>query len=344
MDLITQGLLGAAIAQAGWRKNLGRGAIVAGTLFGLMPDFDVISNIWGTWSGMVHHRGFTHSIFFAPLMAPGMGLLCWKLSKEHGSKFQWMHLIFWALLTHPLLDVFTSYGTQLLAPLDRTRFALDGVSIVDPMYTLPLLVALILAWRWRARPERGQHAARLALLFTTLYLLAGFLLARDTRHIAIAQLETMDLPPMERVRATPTFANLLAWRVVAKDEQKNIHVGFISRVTPTEIPFETLSYRDSPLIAKAMEDERAQIFYWFADDYIHWRVEEDGEQTHLFMDDMRYGSMVKPTMAMWSARVSFDEAGEVATVARTQKRPSDIGEQLSELWRLIREGTSPRKP
>lgn len=339
MDILTQGILGAAIAEAGWRKDLGRGAIFAGILFGLVPDFDVISGLWGEWTSMVHHRGFTHSIFFAPLMAAPAGYLFWKINRQRGKATAWMHLIFWVLLTHPLLDVFTVYGTQLLSPVSDTRFALDGVSIIDPLYTFPLIGTLLVARIWQDRPDRGRRAAQIMLALTTLYLGLGYIVASSTKEQARQQLVEREYPKIERIRAMPTFANLLLWRVVAKDERGDIHIGMVSRAHPTPVPFQTVKQIESPLVEKALKDERAQIFTWFADEYIHYRVEEKPPHTHLYLDDMRYGGIRKPTRAMWSARATFDSENKLLDISRTQQRPREMGAEFSELWRMIWEGT-----
>ena len=341
MDILTQGILGAAIAEAGWRKDLGRGAIFAGILFGLVPDFDVLSRIWGEWTSVVHHRGFTHSVFFAPLMAGPMGYLFWRINKRRGEKTAWMHMIFWVLLTHPLLDVFTSYGTQLLTPVSDRRFALDGVSIIDPIYTFPLIGALIIARIWKDKPMRGRRAAQITLAFTTLYLGLGYMVAESTKEKAREELVAKEYPKIERMRAMPTFANLLLWRIVAKDEQGDIHVGMVSRVAPNDVPFQTIKRTESPLVDKTMKDERAQIFHWFADEYIHWRIEEQPTETHVFMDDMRYGGIREPAKAMWSAKATYTKGKDekLLDVTRTQRRPSDPGAEFGELWRMIWEGT-----
>jgi inner membrane protein len=343
MDILTQGILGAAIAEAGWRKDLGRGAIFAGILFGLVPDFDVISGLWGEWTSMVHHRGFTHSIFFAPLMAAPAGYLFWRINKRRGEATAWMHMLFWVLLTHPLLDVFTSYGTQLLTPVSDTRFALDGVSIIDPLYTFPLIGALIVARLWQDKPDRGRRAAQVMLTLTTLYLGLGYLVAESTKEQAREQLVQREYPKIERMRAMPTFANLLLWRIVAKDERGDIHVGLVSRAQPTPVPFQTVKKLESPLIDKTLKDERAQIFTWFADEYIHYRIEEKPPHTLVYLDDMRYGGIQKPAQAMWSARATYDEENKLLDVSRTQRRPRDVGAEFGELWRMIWEGTEQKK-
>ncbi len=340
MDLITQGILGAAVAEAGWRHKLGKGAILAGILFGLMPDFDVISSLWGPWASIVHHRGFTHSIFFAPLMAPIGGYVAWRLSKRRGELTSWMHCAFWALLTHPLLDVFTVYGTQLLTPLDNTRFSLDGVSIIDPLYTFPLLFALILAWFFKTKPRLGQRITQAALILTTLYLGLGYMTAQNARQATQTQLERADVIT-SRVRATPTMANLVLWRVFAEDTQGDLHAGLYSVTKKNDITFHTKKHLESTLIERALLDRRAQLFKWFAQDWVSYRVEESASQTILYMDDARYGGVLDPLKSMWGAKITFDEELNVVNVERVNYRgrnTDDLGDEIDALWKGITEG------
>ena len=91
---------------------------------------------------MVAHRGITHSIFFLPLLAPVLGEIAHRFDKKY-NRWLWTHLAFWALITHPLLDWQTAYGTQLLYPFSSHRFALDAVGIIDLFYTVPLIVAVV---------------------------------------------------------------------------------------------------------------------------------------------------------------------------------------------------------
>jgi membrane-bound metal-dependent hydrolase YbcI (DUF457 family) len=129
MDSITQSLLGAVVAQAGFRRTLGGRAVVAGAVLGAVPDLDVVAGLFGPYANWLHHRGVTHSIFFGPIAGPlfGWGLWCffrWRAPRRGEPETRsspeqlraWIWLSIFALFTHPLIDLFTSYGTQLLAP------------------------------------------------------------------------------------------------------------------------------------------------------------------------------------------------------------------------------------
>ena len=133
MDTVTQIVLGATIAEAGFRHKLGIKSLLFGGFCGWLPDIDIFFHSGG-WEEMVAHRGITHSILFLPLIAPLVGEIAHRLDGMKSSRWTWMHLAFWALITHPLLDWNTSYGTQLLYPFLTHRFALDSVAIIDLFY------------------------------------------------------------------------------------------------------------------------------------------------------------------------------------------------------------------
>ncbi|WP_036830684.1 metal-dependent hydrolase, partial [Photobacterium sanctipauli] len=99
---------------------------------------------------MVKHRGFSHSLF---VLLPFSLLLSWLWQKWRPTRFSFAHLwllVAACLLTHPILDAFTAYGTQLFWPI-TTPIAISSVFIIDPFYTVPLLLMLIASLLWRDR-------------------------------------------------------------------------------------------------------------------------------------------------------------------------------------------------
>lgn len=340
MDTFTQAALGATVAQAGFGKRLGPKAALAGALLGALPDLDIISAAWGPWASMVHHRGITHSLLFAPVMAPLLGWLTWRLMKRRDSWWRWSHLAFWALITHPLLDLFTSYGTQLLAPLSDRRFAIDGVSIVDPIYTLPLFAALVVAWVWRARPRVGTVAAAVVLALTTGYLFWGLAESRKAQRLAVTQLASEGFRA-EHVRAQPSLF-IWMWRVVARDQDGNLRIGSVSTYRPTRMDFVAVDRPGEPLIDQALASERGQLFEWFADGMISYRIELHGDRKRLVLEDQRYGLVTEPEVAFWGAHADFDADGRLLTLDRYQQRPSGkMAHALAASWRMMWDGVPP---
>lgn len=246
MDLVTQGLLGGAVGQIGFQQKLGRRAVIAGMMIGLLPDFDVI---WAKLSPHplameLIHRGLTHGIAFAALgsllfglllhaylspdalkVRPRLGLLflkrrkyiqimrlsCLKtfwISRLEQAKV-WIFLSFWVLLTHPLLDLFTSYGTQLLAPFSSHRFALNAVPIIDFCYTLPLLLSVIWAF---FKPKQSFIVGSITLTLTSAYLLQGLMHHEKALNIAREYSQQQSFNVL-RIEAFPLIPTIFAHRL-----------------------------------------------------------------------------------------------------------------------------------
>jgi inner membrane protein len=344
MDLITQALLGAAIGEAGWGKKLGPTAARAGALLGMLPDADVVAAIGGQWASMLHHRGITHSLFWAPVMCLPIGYLAMRLSRhEHQRVSTWAHLAFWAMWTHPMLDVFTAYGTQLLVPFSRQRFAIDGVAIIDPAYTFPLAAALLLARFTRSRrPNLGPIACAITLALTTAYLGFGTLQAHKARQIARQELERQDHPHIARVRALPTMGNIWLWRLIAQDSRGDMFIGQHSHIAPTPVTFTHITIPESPLIHTVKQSERGQLFHWFADDWVSYSIHEDPDPalpTRVTMLDVRYGGIRDPSMPLWGAHAYFNADGDLSHIDRFQQRGDlDVRAELAAIWRKIWSG------
>src|SRR5690606_32982244 len=113
----TQIVLGAAIGEAVGGRKMGNKAALWGAFAGTIPDLDVVFNAFYTpIEASLMHRGFSHSLFFAFLFAPFIAWGCFELYKKRYEYRTWLFLFFFGIITHPLLDVFTSYGTGLLWP------------------------------------------------------------------------------------------------------------------------------------------------------------------------------------------------------------------------------------
>ena len=124
----------------------------------------------GTVERLVIHRGPTHSLLFALVLAPALGFLLARIHKKEDATWRdWSLLMFLALFTHALLDCFTTCGTQLFWPLDY-RIAWKSIFVIDPLYTIPFLICLVwLMFQTKnSRFRRNLNFAGLAL--STLYL------------------------------------------------------------------------------------------------------------------------------------------------------------------------------
>ncbi len=177
MDSLTQIVLGAAVGEAVLGKKVGNKAMLYGAIAGTIPDLDVLARyLVDTVTATEWHRGFSHSIFFSVLFAPIFGWLIWKLNPKADANWKdWSKLMFWGLFTHPILDTFTTWGTQLFWPF-KTRLAFQNIFVIDPLYTLPFLLFLILTMFQKRTSAKRRKYNRLGLIVSGLYLLLTLIL------------------------------------------------------------------------------------------------------------------------------------------------------------------------
>jgi len=207
VDPLTHALAGAVVAGAAAGRELGRTALAIGAAAALVPDLDTL--IRSTSDPLLYaeyHRHFTHSIFVAPIAAAIVSVPWSRWAEVPG---RWAYLAaLMGVASHGVLDAATTYGTRLLWPLTDARYGWGWISIIDPIFTLVLLlgvgIALLLG---RVRP------AALATIVAVGYLFLGAVqnarasaardeLARGRDHVIDAAI------------AVPTFGNQIVWRSI----------------------------------------------------------------------------------------------------------------------------------
>jgi inner membrane protein len=331
MDPLTQGLLGAAFGQALYGRALGRKAQVWGALLGMAPDLDVVANPMSPMAEWLWHRGPTHALWFGPVVGPLLGFLLWK---RKGGRFRdWAGLSAVALFTHPLLDAFTTYGTQLLAPFSRQRFGGDAVAIVDPLYSLVLALALAFgSWRGVSSPA-ARRAAWAGLALSSAYVGLGLFVNQRAEAMARAQLAAEGVS-VTRVSAYPTLFQLPFRRIVARSGDE-VRVGWLSVLAPRPIAWERFEAASGSLVEAARETEEARVFEWFAMGESTPRLEPTTGGAVVEFDDLRYGFPGRPRDGLWGVRIRLDAAGRPSGPGERFDRelPAPAPELLGRIWR-----------
>ena len=285
MDSITHLFLGGAIAAAIVPAKHRRAALLAGAALNTLPDLDSLFIALSTddpVSLMTVHRSFSHSLFVLPVL----GWLIWWLCRTRGkrvaeSPVRWFWAIQLALVTHPLLDAFTVYGTQLLWPMHTSPVMGSSLFIIDPLYTVWLLAGCVVAWF--AREKSAQRALLAGLALSTAYL--GWSLIAKSRIDAQAD---RDLAAMG-LQAAPRFSvpmplNTLLWRVVAMTPDGYV-IGDRSLVADRgAMRFE--GYKSNvQALAEARDIEAVQELAWFNHGFMRAQVVGD----ELVLSDLRMG-------------------------------------------------------
>ncbi len=214
MDSFTQILLGIATVEAIAGRQLGNKTFAYGAILGTLPDLDVVVGLFmDPVSGVAIHRGISHSLFLFLVISPCLG---WTIAKIERGKISLHHAIFtvfFGLLTHVLLDAFTSWGTQILWPLPD-RFALKTIFVIDPLYTVPLLIALILVFRTSVDALRRKYLFR-GLMVSSCYLL----LTCGIKIFALKQFEealVQQKISYDAIIVKPTAFNTILWNANVK--------------------------------------------------------------------------------------------------------------------------------
>ena len=334
MDPVSQAVLGAAAAQAAFGRRLGRTATACGVVGGMLADADVvIRSAADPLVAMEYHRHFTHALVFVPVggLLAALPFLLTRAGRRRWRAVLGASTIAYA--THAPLDALTSYGTLLFWPFSRERIALDWLSIIDPLFTLPLLALVVAAWAW----QRPRFAAA-GLLFAAAWAVFGAVQHARATAVQVAVAASRG-HRIEHGRTTPTLGNLVLWRSVY------VAGGALwadaVRVAPfgrtAFVPGESVLHVVAPTAPAGVDPERAARdfarFAWFADGLV---ARHRGEPTVLA--DMRYSLRTEGFEPLWGIRFLPSPAPpRVEWVELMLERRDGFGE----LWSLLR-GASDR--
>ncbi len=337
METVTQALLGAAVGQAGFSHRLGRRALVWGAVAGVLPDLDVLAiAVAGPFAEFRYHRGITHSLFFGPVVGPLLGWLLWRFRRwrgrsDPGPLRAWMALFVMALFTHPLIDVFTVYGTQLFAPFSQLRVAWHGLGIIDPIYSGILIAGLIAGFLWRRDIQRVRLAGFVALALSWSYMIYGVWLndrAEVEVQVALASGGQRDAV----VRVYPTILQPYLRRVVVRNGDE-VRVGLYTPLRPGGPVLESFREMRHPMIEALKRTPEGALFTWFAMEEITGRVIESGDDFIVELEDLRYGLPGRPAQGLWGVRGVFDARGRLREPVRHFRRDRGSGDLgFGDLW------------
>lgn len=269
MDSLTQIVLGAAVGEATLGRKVGNKALLWGAIAGTIPDLDVIyiQLIGGNAiDEIVLHRGISHSITFAVLMAPLLGwIVNWLYRKTAEADFKgWSLLFFWSIFTHPLLDCLTTYGTQLFLPFSDHRVSIATVFVVDLFYTVPFLLSVIAVSLIKRTNGWRRRINYFGLALSSAYLLAGFINKQVVTAVFENDLENEpEKPELRFVGTTPL--NIILWYGVAETDSA-FQIGYYSFFDETK-DVSWVSFKKNHHLIKDIEDEYGvNRLKWFSDD------------------------------------------------------------------------------
>lgn len=295
MDSLTQIVLGAACGEAVLGKKIGNKALFFGAIAGTIPDLDVFVGrcIYSNEIDILaFHRGFMHSILFSVLAAFLLGWIVYKFyhsGKRRNSTTlkDWILLFFLSLFTHPILDCFTPYGTQLFAPFSNYRVAFNNIAVVDPLYTVPFLTSLIVMMFYKRDTNRRRFWLKIGFGISSTYMMftLGNKVYIDSiykKSLASNKIE------FERFQTQPSIFNNILWYGIAETND-SYYVGFYSLFdSASEVKNWKRLPKNHDLIPTTNKD--IKTLAWFSDGYYNFTPLDDGAFRY---SDLRYPSFDK---------------------------------------------------
>jgi inner membrane protein len=299
MDPVTQGTIGAVLPQALGKKNLGIVALL-GFLSGMAPDLDILirSNTDPLLS-LEYHRQFTHSLIFIPFG----GLICalflfvvFKKISPFNFKKTWLYCTL-GYGTHGLIDACTSYGTLLFWPFSDIRIAWNNISIIDPLFTLPLILLIVIA-----TIKKKNIYSKIALAWAVTYLTLGVHLHNVAINVG-KEIAEQRGHIVTRIKAKPSFGNLILWKTIYETDGK-FYVDatnlFFSNIISGESIKKLNLKKDFPWLEKESQQYKdVDRFKWFSNDFLAVNPNNKNQ-----IVDIRYSGIPNEIGGLWGIQLN----------------------------------------
>ena len=304
MDPLSQGTVGAAFAQSAADKNNIFKIGVIGFLAGLAPDLDVlIQSSTDPILFLEYHRQFTHSLFFIPFGSLFVAFMLFPLFKKSMSIKTVYFASFLGYATHGLLDACTSYGTQLFWPFSNERVTWNNISIVDPLFTIPVLILLVIAIK-----TKKKIFSFFSIGWIIFYLSLGFIQYERALSVSVELAHSRGHNP-ERLTLKPSFGNLILWKSIYQHKE-TFYVDAIRAAQSSSwcegesIRVFDYHYHLPNLKKESQQKEDIERFRWFSQDYLGYDKERD------IVTDVRYSMIPNQIAPMWG--LVIDEQRDVS--------------------------------
>ena len=337
LDPISQGAIGAGFAQTLQRKEKILAVTWLGCAAGMAPDLDVlIQSPTDPLLFLEFHRHFTHALIFIPFGAAIVaGALFWFVRHRLSFKESYLACLI-GYATHGLLDACTSYGTQLFWPFSDMRVAWNNVSVVDPAFTLPLLILVILAYR--RQDLRFTYAG---IAWVVFYLSLGWVqMERASAYTyQVAASRGHEASDISQLSMKPSFGNLLLWKSIYHHDGRYyvdaIRTGLDVQLCVGDSVEKLVISKHLPDLQPGTQQAKdLERFRWFSQDYLA-PTGTLGEVT-----DMRYSTIPNQVEPMWG--ITLNPHADPTEHVRWWSRRDVSGGMWAEFGSLMQgEGCSP---
>lgn len=329
MDSLTQIVLGAAIGEAVLGKKIGNKALLYGAIAGTIPDLDVLaSHFTDTVTALEIHRGFTHSLLFSVIFAPILGFITSKFEKYKHQK-DWIIFFFLTLVTHPILDAQTTWGTQLLWPFPF-RLAFKNIFVIDPLYTIPFLVFVILVMFQKKNSQKRRFYNNCGLIVSSSYLLITLILKGVSYKTFTKELNKQNISYSE-IETKPSPLNTILWTANVETKEAFL-VGNSSFFDKNPIQFSSYP-KNHHLLGDLANHPKTKRMIAISKGW--YTINQKDNQ--LYFNDLRFGTLSIQNDAqnfVFKYKINIDENGTPFFIEEP-KGKRDAKKLISDLWKRI---------
>lgn len=328
MDSLTQAVLGVAVGQATLGKKIKNRSIWYGAIIATIPDLDIFVGKWffDPITAVEIHRGFSHSIIFYLLLSFILARAVSWLERKNGLNYwQAFKGVFLILLTHSLLDVFTTWGTQLFWPLD-SRLAIKSIFVIDPLYTIPLLTGVLLCCLPKKRKPLYNN---LGLIISTAYLFLAVGLQQKVRQ-TVRQDGRFNHVEIQNITVKPTAFNTVLWQIIAEGANDFYFTDY--SLLDTKVADVETYPKNHHLIQSIENEEVIQQLIEISEN--QYTITQENNQ--LFFNDLRFGFLNKnPDSLQFAFSYEIIQTNGEISAVEVEKNRKDGKKLLQQLVKRI---------
>ena len=312
MDPLSQGVFGASLPQSFSDKKNIVFVFIIGFLAGMFPDVDIFfrSN-HDPLLFLEFHRQFTHSLIFIPA-----GGFIFKLI-PFGFLKTWLFATL-GYATHGVLDACTSYGTQLFWPFSNERISWNNISIIDPLFTIPVLLLLVLSLI-----KRKSFWSKIALGWALIYLIIGFIQNHRAEQVAHEIITERNHRP-EIISVKPSFGNLILWKIIYQHNDY-FYIDAVNIGPKKEIftgqKIKKFTKSDLTYLNDLSENQKKDIdrFLWFSQDFVAVNPQNEYE-----LLDIRYSNLPNEVGGLWGIHLTPNAENHVEFISNRSLQKRDF--------------------
>lgn len=305
----------------------------AGPLYGIqyvtLPDLDVLIPMGNAVKDFTYHRAESHAFFYMAILTP---LLVWLIIKIHPQtkkhKIRWFFVVFLSFITHSILDSFTVYGTQLLLPFSEFPVGWSTIFVIDPLYTIPLLIGIGALFFAKRKPSRALKINILGLIISSLYLIWSIGAKEYVSSVAEKSLLNQNIS-VSKTLVGPSPFNTLLWRVICITDS-----GYLEGIYSLFDESENINFKfhtsENELLNSIAEDWNVKRLQWFTKGF--YKVSEINNK--IVVTDLRMG-VGELYFFRFAVGKKHNSKITIAEVEKLEPEEFNGSEPFKRLWQRI---------